>query len=164
MQLDVVLFGAVIFQILNYRTMVTKSCSLRSTNWKSQKCMISILWIVQLSNSCLIPSIKTVSQSMLSSPNISNMASLENHVPVGEIILKFHIVNPHNGNFYSPKMAEREILWEKRHYLLNHPQALPKVLLAAQSWDFSSLRDLHSMVHYWAPMDPISALQLLLPW
>ncbi|CAB0007671.1 unnamed protein product, partial [Nesidiocoris tenuis] len=66
-------------------------------------------------------------------------------------------------NYSGPKMAEREILWEKRHYLLNHPQALPKVLLAAQSWDFSSLRDLHSMVHYWAPMDPISALQLLLP-
>ncbi|KAF6216879.1 hypothetical protein GE061_001229 [Apolygus lucorum] len=65
--------------------------------------------------------------------------------------------------FANPKVTEREVLWEKRHYLLNHPQALPKVLLAAQNWDFSCLPDLHSMVHYWAEMDPVSALQLLLP-
>ncbi|KAL1110477.1 hypothetical protein AAG570_008005 [Ranatra chinensis] len=65
--------------------------------------------------------------------------------------------------FSNPVVEDREVLWEKRHYLLNHPQALPKVLLAAHSWDYTCLPDLHSMVHSWKPMDPVSALQLLLP-
>nr|XP_014285368.1 phosphatidylinositol 4-phosphate 3-kinase C2 domain-containing subunit beta isoform X2 [Halyomorpha halys] len=65
--------------------------------------------------------------------------------------------------FSNPMDVDREIMWEKRHYLLNHPQALPKVLLAAHSWDYSCLQDLHSMLHSWAALDHVSALQLLLP-
>ncbi|KAL0272748.1 UNVERIFIED_CONTAM: hypothetical protein PYX00_005609 [Menopon gallinae] len=60
-------------------------------------------------------------------------------------------------------LTGREVLWEKRHYLHNIPQALPKVLLAAQTWDYSSLADLHAMIKCWSPMEPLSALQLLLP-
>lgn len=56
------------------------------------------------------------------------------------------------------------MLWEKRHYLSTKPQALPKVFLAAHSWDYACLADLHSMLHTWTPLDPVSALQLLLPW
>ncbi|KAK6626146.1 hypothetical protein RUM43_006451 [Polyplax serrata] len=66
-------------------------------------------------------------------------------------------------SYAKAKKTDREILWEKRHYLHNIPQALPKVLLATQNWDFSSLSDLHSMVHSWSPMEPLPALQLLLP-
>ncbi|XP_024085910.1 phosphatidylinositol 4-phosphate 3-kinase C2 domain-containing subunit alpha isoform X2 [Cimex lectularius] len=69
----------------------------------------------------------------------------------------------HQDSFTRPQIELREVLWEKRHYLLEHPQALPKVLLAAQSWDYTSLPELHSILEAWTPMDPVSALQLLLP-
>lgn len=63
-----------------------------------------------------------------------------------------------------PLLEDREILWEKRHYLVSQPQALPKVLLAAHSWDYACLSDLHSLLHAWNPLDAVSSLQLLLPW
>jgi hypothetical protein len=63
-----------------------------------------------------------------------------------------------------PLLEDREILWEKRHYLVSQPQALPKVLLAAHSWDYACLSDLHTMLYTWAPLEPVTALQLLLPW
>lgn len=58
---------------------------------------------------------------------------------------------------------DREILWEKRHYLHHIPEALPKVLLAAHSWEWACLSDLHGMLHTWKPMKPVQALELLLP-
>lgn len=57
----------------------------------------------------------------------------------------------------------REVLWEKRHYLYHLPAALPKVLLAAHSWDWASLGNLHAMLHNWTSLPPLQALQLLLP-
>lgn len=57
----------------------------------------------------------------------------------------------------------REVLWDKRHYLYNIPEALPKVLLAAHSWAYTNLPDLHGMLSKWKPMVPVQALQLLLP-
>ncbi|PSN54649.1 hypothetical protein C0J52_01070 [Blattella germanica] len=65
--------------------------------------------------------------------------------------------------FYRPLVEDREVLWEKRHYLFHMPQALPKVLLAAHSWDYACLGDLHAMLHMWTPMEPVSAMQLLMP-
>lgn len=63
-----------------------------------------------------------------------------------------------------PPIDEREILWEKRHYLHDRPEALPKVLLAAHSWDWACLPDLHASLRVWSSLPPIQALQLLLPW
>lgn len=57
----------------------------------------------------------------------------------------------------------REVLWEKRHYLYNIPEALPKVLLAAHSWEWACLPDLYGMLYSWKPLQPIQALELLLP-
>ncbi|CAG9769508.1 unnamed protein product [Ceutorhynchus assimilis] len=57
----------------------------------------------------------------------------------------------------------REILWEKRHYLNHMSQALPKVLLAAHSWAYTNLPDLHGMLHTWKKLEPRQALELLLP-
>ncbi|XP_019865562.1 phosphatidylinositol 4-phosphate 3-kinase C2 domain-containing subunit beta isoform X2 [Aethina tumida] len=57
----------------------------------------------------------------------------------------------------------REVLWEKRNYLFAYPEALPKVLLAARSWAYSDLSELHAMVNLWKPLKPIQALELLLP-
>ncbi|XP_011867449.1 PREDICTED: phosphatidylinositol 4-phosphate 3-kinase C2 domain-containing subunit beta isoform X4 [Vollenhovia emeryi] len=65
--------------------------------------------------------------------------------------------------FSRPPIDEREILWEKRHYLHNRPEALPKVLLAAHSWDWACLPDLHASLRIWSPLPPVQALQLLLP-
>ncbi|XP_071452807.1 phosphatidylinositol 4-phosphate 3-kinase C2 domain-containing subunit beta [Hetaerina americana] len=59
--------------------------------------------------------------------------------------------------------SNRLLLWEHRHYLHSKPEALYKVLLLAPSWDWSCLPDLHSLLHNWTPIDPLSALQLLLP-
>lgn len=66
--------------------------------------------------------------------------------------------------FSRPPIDEREILWEKRHYLHNRPEALPKVLLAAHSWDWACLPDLHASLRVWSSLPPVQALQLLLPW
>ncbi|XP_060523562.1 phosphatidylinositol 4-phosphate 3-kinase C2 domain-containing subunit alpha isoform X2 [Cylas formicarius] len=57
----------------------------------------------------------------------------------------------------------REILWEKRHHMYHMPKALPKVLLAAHSWAYVNLVDLHGMLHAWKRLDPTEALELLLP-
>ncbi|KAG5888356.1 hypothetical protein JTB14_020756 [Gonioctena quinquepunctata] len=57
----------------------------------------------------------------------------------------------------------REIIWEKRHYLYHLPTALPKVLLAAHSWEYNQLPNLHGMLHSWSRLRPIQALELLLP-
>ncbi|XP_071564109.1 phosphatidylinositol 4-phosphate 3-kinase C2 domain-containing subunit beta isoform X3 [Temnothorax nylanderi] len=65
--------------------------------------------------------------------------------------------------FSRPPIDEREILWEKRHYLHDRPEALPKVLLAAHSWDWACLPDLHASLRIWSPLPPVQALQLLLP-
>lgn len=73
-----------------------------------------------------------------------------------------HIIE--NSTFTKFPAEDREVLWEKRHYLYKYPNALPKVLLAARLWDYASLAEIHAMLRHWAPMDPIDALQLLLPW
>ncbi|XP_033209286.1 phosphatidylinositol 4-phosphate 3-kinase C2 domain-containing subunit beta isoform X2 [Belonocnema kinseyi] len=65
--------------------------------------------------------------------------------------------------FSRPPVEEREVLWEKRHYLHNRPEALPKILLAAHSWDWACLPDLHASLKVWTPLPPVQALQLLLP-
>ena len=56
------------------------------------------------------------------------------------------------------------MLWEKRHYLHHKPEALAKVILAAHDWGHVSASQMHSLLHSWTPMEPVQALQLLLPW
>ena len=57
----------------------------------------------------------------------------------------------------------RELLWDRRHYLYDEPSALPRVLLAAHSWEWACLPDLHAMVAGWGELPPVDAIQLLLP-
>ncbi|EDV39394.1 uncharacterized protein Dana_GF24513, isoform E [Drosophila ananassae] len=64
---------------------------------------------------------------------------------------------------YSGATDRREVFWEKRLYLQKYPNALPKVLHAAHSWDYANLIDLHALLHSWAPLSPLQALELLLP-
>jgi len=65
--------------------------------------------------------------------------------------------------FNSRPPLDREILWEKRHYLGGVSGALPKVLLAARSWDPKSLPSLYGMLEVWPKPDTIDVLQLFLP-
>ena len=65
--------------------------------------------------------------------------------------------------FNSRPPSDREKLWDKRHYLRGVPGALPKVLLAARSWDPKSLASLYGLIETWPAPDVIDILQLLLP-
>ena len=55
------------------------------------------------------------------------------------------------------------MVWEKRHYLSEKPEALSRVLQAAHSWDWASLSELYTIVKDWSPITPLQALELLLP-
>lgn len=65
--------------------------------------------------------------------------------------------------FTRPLPEDREVLWEKRHYLHHKPEALAKVILAAHDWDYLSSSKMHALIRSWTPMEPVQALQLLLP-
>lgn len=55
------------------------------------------------------------------------------------------------------------MLWEKRYGLVDIPDALPPVLLSANSWDWPSLINIYHLISQFTPMCPIKALELLLP-
>lgn len=59
--------------------------------------------------------------------------------------------------------GDREQLWDRRYYLYDCAEALPKVLLASHSWEWSALADIYAMVQHWSPLTPIDSMQLLLP-
>ena len=50
-----------------------------------------------------------------------------------------------------------------RYYLSDISGALPKVLLAAHSWDFASLPSLYGLMQKWKKPSPMDVLQLFLP-
>lgn len=58
---------------------------------------------------------------------------------------------------------EKEWLWEKKYYLHQFPNALPKVLLSAHGWDWACLSDIYSLLKAWAPLSPVESLYLLMP-
>ena len=55
--------------------------------------------------------------------------------------------------------ADREIVWDKRHYLRSIPGALPKVLLAAHSWEYACLPALYGLLTTWSRPQPMDILQ-----
>ncbi|CAG9791840.1 unnamed protein product [Diatraea saccharalis] len=57
----------------------------------------------------------------------------------------------------------REILWEKRQYLVELPGALPLVLLAATNWYGDHRAQLVALLHLWCKPSPLNATHLLLP-
>ncbi|CAG0893611.1 unnamed protein product [Cyprideis torosa] len=69
-----------------------------------------------------------------------------------------------DSDIFSPITPElQDVVWDKRRYLYKIPNALPRVLLAAHAWDFASLAEMDALMKSWAEMDPMEALQLLLP-
>ncbi|KAI5637162.1 phosphatidylinositol 3- and 4-kinase domain-containing protein [Phthorimaea operculella] len=57
----------------------------------------------------------------------------------------------------------REVMWEKRQYLVQLPGALPLVLLAATNWYGEQRAQLVSLVKVWEKPSPLNAMHLLLP-
>jgi len=58
--------------------------------------------------------------------------------------------------------GEKEQLWDRRYYLMDCSQALPKVLLSSHSWEFSALSQIYSMVDNWTQLSALESIQLLM--
>uniref|UniRef100_I3KEN5 Phosphatidylinositol 4-phosphate 3-kinase C2 domain-containing subunit alpha n=1 Tax=Oreochromis niloticus TaxID=8128 RepID=I3KEN5_ORENI len=60
------------------------------------------------------------------------------------------------------KRADHQLLWDHRlHCRRDHPSSLPKVLASAPSWDWASMAHIHSLLHHWPTLPPVTALELL---
>ncbi|XP_067090439.1 phosphatidylinositol 4-phosphate 3-kinase C2 domain-containing subunit alpha [Osmerus mordax] len=57
--------------------------------------------------------------------------------------------------------ADRQLLWDQRLHCGKYISSLPKVLASAPSWDWGSMTEIHSLLHHWPPLTPVSALELL---
>ncbi|KAG6448082.1 phosphatidylinositol 4-phosphate 3-kinase C2 domain-containing subunit alpha isoform X2 [Manduca sexta] len=57
----------------------------------------------------------------------------------------------------------REIMWEKRQYLVQLPGALPLVLLAATNWYGEHREQLITLLQLWEKPSSVNAMHLLLP-
>lgn len=62
-----------------------------------------------------------------------------------------------------PTADEKKFFWDYRHYILEVPHLLPKVLLSVHSWSRPFLPDIYFLLREWRPASPINALTLLLP-
>lgn len=80
-----------------------------------------------------------------------------------DINLQQELIDTAEQGYPLDKLDKREVLWEKRYYLHSFPHALPKILHAAYSWDYNSVRDLHALLRAWTPLEPLQALELMLP-
>uniref|UniRef100_A0A3Q3EFI0 Phosphatidylinositol 4-phosphate 3-kinase C2 domain-containing subunit alpha n=1 Tax=Labrus bergylta TaxID=56723 RepID=A0A3Q3EFI0_9LABR len=60
------------------------------------------------------------------------------------------------------KRADHQLLWDHRlHCRRDHPSSLPKVLASVPSWDWASMAHIHSMLHHWPVLPPVTALEML---
>lgn len=80
-----------------------------------------------------------------------------------DVNLQQELIDTAEQGYPLDKLDKREVLWEKRYYLTKLPHALAKILHAAYSWDHNSVGDLHSLLHAWSPLEPLQAMELLLP-
>lgn len=63
---------------------------------------------------------------------------------------------------YELNDEDRAIIWESRHYLLAHAQALPKFLQSVDWFSSDHRHEAHRMLKEWAiPISPVSAIELL---
>uniref|UniRef100_A0A8C1N321 Phosphatidylinositol 4-phosphate 3-kinase C2 domain-containing subunit alpha n=1 Tax=Cyprinus carpio TaxID=7962 RepID=A0A8C1N321_CYPCA len=66
-------------------------------------------------------------------------------------------------SFFSTRLsrADKQLLWDQRYYCRDYQHSLPKILASAPSWDWGSMGEIHSLLHHWPPLSPVSALELL---
>uniref|UniRef100_A0A671S3C1 Phosphatidylinositol 4-phosphate 3-kinase C2 domain-containing subunit alpha-like n=1 Tax=Sinocyclocheilus anshuiensis TaxID=1608454 RepID=A0A671S3C1_9TELE len=58
-------------------------------------------------------------------------------------------------------LSDKQLLWDQRYYCRDYQYSLPKILASAPSWDWGSMGEIHSLLHHWPPLSPVSALELL---
>ncbi len=63
---------------------------------------------------------------------------------------------------YRLKRADHQLVWDHRlHCRKDHPSSLPKVLASVPSWDWASMAHIHSLLHHWPTLPPVTALEML---
>ncbi|KAI0980476.1 hypothetical protein GJ496_002882 [Pomphorhynchus laevis] len=67
------------------------------------------------------------------------------------------------SNFSELTDEEKQLIWERRHYLSDIPGALPKVLRSIPNWDCLSLQDIYKLLKEWRRLSPAESIELLLP-
>ncbi|XP_046978612.1 phosphatidylinositol 4-phosphate 3-kinase C2 domain-containing subunit alpha isoform X1 [Vanessa cardui] len=96
-------------------------------------------------------------QKVFSSENLPKFDSLDGHTQ-SQLL---HLIE--QGAYQRMPTEGREILWEKRQYLVELPGALPLVLLAATSWSGEQRAQLVALLQRWERPSPLNAMHLLLP-
>ncbi|XP_038560944.1 phosphatidylinositol 4-phosphate 3-kinase C2 domain-containing subunit alpha isoform X1 [Micropterus salmoides] len=60
------------------------------------------------------------------------------------------------------KRADHQLLWDHRlHCRKDHTSSLPKVLASVPSWDWANIAHIHSLLHHWPTLPPVTALEML---
>ncbi|CAH2091791.1 unnamed protein product [Euphydryas editha] len=96
-------------------------------------------------------------QKLFSSEDLPKFDSLDGNTQLQLL----HLIE--QGPYQRMPTECREILWEKRQYLVELPSALPLVLLAATSWSGEQRAQLVALLRRWARPSPLNAMHLLLP-
>ena len=74
--------------------------------------------------------------------------------------IKYHLI--YLSSVSRLKRADHQLLWDHQlHCRKDHPSSLPKVLASVPSWDWASIAHIHSLLHHWPPLPPVTALEML---
>ncbi|XP_058244023.1 phosphatidylinositol 4-phosphate 3-kinase C2 domain-containing subunit alpha isoform X2 [Hemibagrus wyckioides] len=57
--------------------------------------------------------------------------------------------------------GDMQLLWDQRYYCHRYEHSLPKILASVPSWDWTSIPEIHMLLHNWPPLSPVCALELL---
>ncbi|CAK1578120.1 unnamed protein product [Parnassius mnemosyne] len=96
-------------------------------------------------------------QRKISQEELPSFDSLDGHTQ-SQLL---HLIE--QGAYQRMPNEGREVMWEKRQYLVELPGALPLVLLAATNWYGEHRAQLVSLLELWAKPSPLNAMHLLLP-
>ncbi|XP_026313861.1 phosphatidylinositol 4-phosphate 3-kinase C2 domain-containing subunit alpha isoform X2 [Hyposmocoma kahamanoa] len=93
----------------------------------------------------------------LSRADLPSFESLDGHTQ-SQLL---HLIE--QGAYQKMPTECREVMWEKRQYLVDLAGALPLVLLAATHWYGEHRAQLVALLRLWAKPSPLNAMHLLLP-
>ena len=57
--------------------------------------------------------------------------------------------------------ADKDKLWMYKHFIMTVAAALPKFLQCVSWADHNQVKEMHALLHRWAPLKPVAALELL---
>jgi phosphatidylinositol-4,5-bisphosphate 3-kinase len=62
---------------------------------------------------------------------------------------------------YRMTKRDKQLMWKYREFCKSRPKALPKFLASVPMGDARAVQEMHRLLHIWAPIAPIDALELL---